>query len=49
MNYTEILKTIKELAMNYGFFTVAFTLTGCAILIVCAIRLPAIITALKGK
>lgn len=47
MNYTEILKIIKELAMEYGFFTVAFTLTFCAVLIICAIRLPAIIEAWK--
>ena len=32
--------------MQYGFFTVAITLTLCGLLLILAIRLPAIITAL---
>lgn len=45
-NYTEFLKIIKELSMEYGFFTVSLTLTFCAVVIICAMRLPAIIDSL---
>ena len=46
MNFNIDFKTIKELMMQYGFFTVAITLTLCSLVLILAIRLPAIITAL---
>ena len=46
VNFNIDFKTIKELMMQYGFFTVAITLTLCSLVLILAIRLPAIIIAL---
>ena len=49
LDYTQILKLYKELAMQYGFFTVSVTLTVCIVAIVFVLRLPAILHELNER
>lgn len=46
VNFTIDFNSIKELMMTYGFFTVTLTLTACCLLLVVALRLPALIGSL---
>lgn len=48
MNYTEMMKIIKELIVKYGFYQVVFTLTFCLLLLVGLWKFADILNALAA-